>query len=576
MISDGWAELCHLNVINVDFTGCHFADACTEGISKECKQRQRQGTQTVSRWASLAWFQLEAVRFNGAANATMLDLVARCHELREIVVWINPVLDASWEGLPQARWPNLRVAEFVSCFRHSQIVTSALQVLATCPKLERLRINLDFSEEPSQVLNAISNTHWPELRDVDFDFRSGKAAMAVLQSLAKCSQLEKLCFQSDFGFDGASLGDVEAWEQIREGHWPKLRSAAFTACVRQDNSQGFATEVLNILARCSELQSLNVYGNKWPTTQEWDEKLEQGCWPKLRWEECDFGSNCPSDMSTPQQATTVTGQEEPATAESGEKFPQYLTHVGGISRASQLHSLALCRHLQVVYILDFQARLPASAWLSLEMATWPELRVVTFSYSFAKASGCVNPHLEGAHAALGLLARCKLLEEIDLSHCDGIPAEAWERLRGVEWPVLKKAKFVETFNEGTPSCSKAAMVLGVLGKCSQLVELRCKGTSAEAFTQLPDGCWPLLESVGIEGLERLCRTEEGAADSTAILVLEKDTQTEPQGPGAEIADSEDHIAVPEKAKMKPKKKKRWVTKTNAKRQNANPPASSCE
>ena len=585
MIPDGWAELCHLNVINVDFTGCHFADAPTEGISKKGKQSQRQSTQTVSRWAFLAWFQLEVVLFQEAGNAAMLDIVAQCHELREIKVLGGLILDAPWERLPQARWPNLRVAEFVHCFCHSQIAAAVLQALATCPKLECLAIGLCLGkegEEPPQqvVLKALSEAHWPELRDVSFDFGvgSGQAAMAVLQCLARSSQLETLCFDtlSGEGFDGASLGDVEALEQIRGAHWPKLRRADFTRCFIRDDSQGFATEVLKILARCSELQRLQFDRNKWPMTQAWDEKLEQGCWPKLHWEECNFGSNCPSEKSRPQQATPVT-EEEPATAESVEKFPKYLTYVEVLG-APQMHSLAKCRHLQVVYICDYRNTLPAAAWLSLEMAAWPELRVVSFFQSFQNKAGRIKQHFEGAHAALGLLARCKLLEEINLGFCSSIPAEAWERLKGAEWPLLRKADFHSTFLAGTSSCSKAAMVMEVLGKCSQLVELECTGTSAAAFKQLPDGCWPLLDlkRVGVKGLERLCRTEEPAADSTAILVLEKDTQTEPQGPGTEIADNEDDVAEPEKVKMKRKKKKRWVTKTKGKRQDPNPPASTCE
>ena len=614
MLSDeSWAQLGRLNVINVDFGKCTFKDAYHAGVSRTSEGSQSQNNkQPVSRWASLQWTRLESVRFGGRANAEALDMVARCHQLAEMTFYNGDEIFGSvaWEDLPQASWTHLRVAKFVSCFRYdsqSQIAVTLLQVLATCQKLEKLTLEFMFkgAEAWEQIRQELCKAEWPEMRCVHFGLRnsgSQVAAVALLQCLAKSPKLEELKFwifkrvvnDFDGGFDGASLDDVEAWEQIREAQWPALRRADFSGCFQLDDSQGVAAEVLKILANCSELEVLNFEDNQWPTTPEWDEQFAKRCWPKLRWEECHFGHNSPSEEYRPQQAAPATAQGDPTTAESesravsglcsgifcvhvpaeteGEMFPKYLTHVGEVRGAAQPQSLAERQDLKVVGVVT-GGELPASAWLSLETATWPELRVVNLWRRFCKDS----LGLAGAHAALGLLARCKLLEEIGLSQCNGIPAEAWERLRGAEWPFLKKADFSDTFTKGAPGCGKAAMLLEVLGKCSQLVKLEfycCEGISTEDFKQLPNGCWPHLESVeGMYGLERLCRLEEPAADSTAIPVLEQETQTELQGPEGEIADNEDAVADPEEAKTKPKKKKkRWVTKTKAKRHNQNPSA----
>ena len=609
MLSDErWALLKHLKVINVDFGDCTFEDACDAGVSRTSEGSQSQNSkQAVSRWASLRWTQLESVCFGLRANAEMLDMVARCHQLTEMTFWntYESLGTVAWEDLPRASWTHLRVAKFEYCFNRdsqSQIAVTLLQVLATCQKLEKLTLEIRFegAEAWEQIRKELCKAEWPEMRCVQFGFyNSGSqvAAVALLQCLAKSSKLEELNFwifklgfnDFDGGFDGASLDDVEAWEQIREAKWPALRRAAFEGCFQQDDSQGVAHEVLRILARCSELEVLNFQYNQWPKTQEWDEQFAKRCWPKLRWEKCDFGHNSPSEEYRPQQAAPATAEENPATAESelrqmsglcggcfcvhvpakteGEQFPKYLTHVGEVRGAAQLQSLAERPDLEVVRIQDGW-ELPDSAWSSLEKAIWPELRVASFYRSL---------ELAGAHAALGLLARCKLLEELDLSFCKGIPAEAWERLRGAEWPFLKKADFSDTFTKGAPGCGKAAMLLEVLRKCSQLVKLEfyfCEGISTEDFKQLPDGCWPHLEKVlGMSGLQRLCRLEEPAADNTAIPVLEKETETDLQGPEGEIADNEDDVADPEKAPTKVKKKKRrWVTKTKAKRKSQTPPA----
>ena len=437
-------------------------------------------------------------------------------------------------------------------------------------------------QNSKRAVSRWDSLRWTQLESVWFGRRANAEA---LDMVARCHQL------TDIALAMNKILVTVPWKGLLQARWSKLRSASFVGCFSKDESHGVAAEVLKILARCSELEVLNFEGNKFPTTQQWDEQFAKGCWPKLRREKCNFPLNGPSQEYWREQATRATAQQDPATAESksppmsensagcfcvrmpaeteGEKFARYLTHVGEVRGAAQMESLAERPDLEVVRIEN--SKLPASACLPLERAIWPELRVASFQGSFMN-------ELAGAHAALGLLARCKLLEEIELSFCGGIPAEAWERLWGAEWPLLKTANFNWTFKDGAPGCSKAAMVLEVLGKCSRLVELNwrgCDGTTVQDFKHLPDGCWPLLESVGgMEGLERLCRTEEPAADSTAIALMEKETQTELQRPEGEIADHEGNVTEPEVATPKPKKKKkRWVTKTKAKRHNQNPPAS---
>ena len=54
---------------------------------------------------------------------------------------------------------------------------------------------------------------------------------------------------------------------------------------------------------------------------------------------------------------------------------------------------------------------------------------------------CFTNQGEGAADLLEALGRCQELEDVNFAGCYGIPAAAWQQLRGVKWPRLKKANF---------------------------------------------------------------------------------------------------------------------------------------
>ena len=56
---------------------------------------------------------------------------------------------------------------------------------------------------------------------------------------------------------------------------------------------------------------------------------------------------------------------------------------------------------------------------------------------------CFTNRGDGAADLLEALGRCQELEDVNFAGCYGIPATAWQQLRGAKWQRLKKAIFDE-------------------------------------------------------------------------------------------------------------------------------------
>ena len=67
-----------------------------------------------------------------------------------------------------------------------------------------------------------------------------------------------------------------------------------------------------------------------------------------------------------------------------------------------------------------------------------------------KQCRCFDEHTQGADGAADLfevLSQSTQLENLDLQYGSQIPAAAWQKLHGANWPNLKKANFCECLAE---------------------------------------------------------------------------------------------------------------------------------
>eukprot|EP00913_Durusdinium_trenchii_P004343 g4026.t1 len=453
--------------------------------------------------------------------------------------------------LPNATVPTLAVAEEISLDLQALEDPEILSNLAKAktplciPDFSMLRIqsNLEKHWQHLPHLNVVhadfcecrfeessswpwESLRWHHLRVLRFI--NQKLGAAVLDMVSRCTELEELIFHS------CDATEPEAWRKLQGAQWPKLRDACFLWCFREKDREDCAEEVLRSLAKCSELQKLDLQYNVFPKTKAWVKVLQTDPWPQLQWEKCDFGDYGPSKEFRPKEAGEKEEEEEEvpvAPADPKKPLPtigmlsrcfarlsrcilkesettqvippRCLTHLSMTNAldeqqldAGLLPLLAQRQDVEVLYA-DYCRHLSASAWQSLENAQWPELKVAFFDQSF----GTRSQGLEGAPAVLQLLARCLRLESIDLGHCDQIAAEAWGALRVAEWPQLKEARWEWCFKWGEPASGGAAVVMELLARCHRLEKIglsRCDGISAEAFQLLGTACWPELRSAAFD------------------------------------------------------------------------------
>ncbi|CAE7867460.1 unnamed protein product, partial [Symbiodinium sp. KB8] len=195
------------------------------------------------------------------------------------------------------------------------------------------------------------------------------------------------------------------WQLLGGAEWPQLKKADLAECF-EENGEG-AEGLLGALARCRELQELNMVGCQKVPAAAW-RLLATAEWPALK--KADFtGCFC----------------------ENGEGAAELL---GALCRCRELEELNMSRCPKV----------PAAAWRLLAKAEWPALKKAYFA-------ACFHDDGEGAEELLGALGRCRELEAVDFDDCEKIPESAWAAL-GEGWGgrVAGSEAFKRAFHFGFP------------------------------------------------------------------------------------------------------------------------------
>ncbi|CAE7309232.1 unnamed protein product [Symbiodinium necroappetens] len=237
--------------------------------------------------------------------------------------------------------------------------------------------------------------------------------------------------------------------------WPQLKKADFAECFK-NNGEG-AEGLLGALARCRELQELNMY---------WCEKVPAAAWRLL-------------------------GEAEWPALKKADFYACF--EWNGKGAAELLGALGRCRELEAV---NFRAceKIPESAWAALGEGVWPVLRQAKVFLErhplcgyrteevvarnqlsiYPKMATTVlipkaDAELQGDLELFEALAQSRELEdtgtELNMYECRKVPAAAWRLLGKAEWPTLKKADFLECFEYDGEG---AAELLGALCRCREL------------------------------------------------------------------------------------------------------------
>ena len=348
---------------------------------------------------------------------------------------------------------------------------------------------------------------------------SGNVPAGVMEMVARCEQLEEVQMPG-------VLNRGDGWEKLRTARWPKLKVANFASSFDDDWSEPHAAAVLAALANCEKLEVINFKSNRDPTTEGWEALLaDPKTWPVLQWDRCDFGKNPPSEEFRNLRPTAEAEAVDVAKADfclcvkslmrkdadpaslGPEMLPERLMHLslGGNNRDKSFDVAGLLPLLAVqqdVEVLDASCHndVPSEAWRSLADSSWPQLKSAGFEGTFSQES----PAQKGSTAVFRMLARARRLERIDLSGCEGIPAKAWELLRGGDWPELREADFNFCFSGRALGCSKAGVLMELLARCSRLQRISfsgCQGISANDFEMLGRASWPELTHADFRSCE---------------------------------------------------------------------------
>ncbi|CAE7261595.1 unnamed protein product [Symbiodinium natans] len=287
------------------------------------------------------------------------------------------------------------------------------------------------SQVPAEAWRQLEAARWEKLRAADFswcfqtDSQGAAGAAFLLAALARCSELQEL------NMDKCTHVPAEAWRQLEAARWEKLTKADFEGCFQTDSQGAGAAFLLAALARCSELEELNMQYCYEVPAEAW-RQLEAARWEKLTKANFD---RCFED-----------GSQDAAGA-------AFL--LAALARCSELQELNMnCTHV------------PAEAWRQLEDARWEKLRRADFFGCFS-----LSEFAEGAAGLLAALARCSELEELNMQYCYEVPAEAWRQLEAARWEKLTKANFDRCFSL-SEFAEGAAVLLAALARCSELQDLR--------------------------------------------------------------------------------------------------------
>eukprot|EP00438_Fugacium_kawagutii_P002525 Skav234522 [mRNA] locus=scaffold2407:105107:112478:- [translate_table: standard] len=219
----------------------------------------------------------------------------------------------------------------------------------------------------------------------------------------------------------------------------------------EDHGDG-AEDLLQVLARCQALEELNLSFCKQILGPAWT-KVCSAQWPKM-------------NMAY---------------------FYGCFEHHGD-GAEDLLQVLARCQLQEL--ILGRCKQIAGPAWANVR--GWAQLRGASWTLKIADFNQCFWDHGDGAEDLLQVLARSQSLEVLNFKECNRIPGTAWAKLRGAQWPKLRKATFQWCFEDHGDG---AEDLLQVLARSQTLEELdfrNCGRVPARTWQQLPDGCWPKL------------------------------------------------------------------------------------
>ena len=527
------------------------------------------------------WPRLKKANFYGCFSdqgkgaADLLEALGRCQELEDVnFAGCYRIPAAAWQQLRGAKWPRLKKANFAACFNNrGEGAADLLGALGHSQELEDVKISCGgFGKIPAAAWHCVPSGAWPKLRyswgvpdeekqrlrsnegglpeddairpepsEMAEDHRLPLAARRRLKTVIVCGLdsdkdavelMTRLSFSHELevvAFPGCRQIPAAAWQQLRGAKWPRLKKVDFTECFFK-SGEG-AADLLGALGHSQELEVVEFFGCSEIPAAAW-QQLRGAKWPRLKkanFNECftKSGEGAADLLGALGRCEDLEGVAFPACRQipaaawqqlRGAKWPRLkkANFYGcfkdqGEGAADLLEALGRWQDLED---MDFRrcSEIPAAAWQQLRGVKWPRLKKANFGECLAS-----GPDL------LGALGRCQDLEDVNFAGCYGIPAAAWQQLRGAKWPRLKKANFYGCFtNQG----KGAADLLGALGRCQDLEDMdlrRCSEIPAAAWQQLRGVKWPKLNKANLG--ECFIKSGEGAADLLGALGHSQELET---------------------------------------------------
>jgi len=401
----------------------------------------------------------------GTGAVPLFAGLARCPELKELIMDTCYAPGAAWGEFQRAEWTKLRKASFKGCFKlRGDGSENLLSALGRSPQLQEANFQ-DWHRAPENAWALLGDGAWPGLR--------------VAKGIPE-EHRERLCKASPDVGSGQSAASLELQELGAQkiAMYPTLITSVMmpraAAEVQQD------PRLLPALGHC-QLEELNL---------DWCTDVPASVWQELG-QRADF-----------QLLTRAS-------------FVECFNHEseGAEGASGLLSALRACRNLQELNMAGCY-EVPAASWQLLATASWEQLRKAKFSRCFDRSS----KGAEGAAGLLSALSRCQQLQELFLCQCEQIPATAWQQLEtGAGWEKLKKVSVSECFGGDCKGTEGAAALLKVLACCPELQVLdmdECSQIPATAWRQLEGAKWKKLTDMR---LQRCFRRDAQGTDGMAEL-----------------------------------------------------------
>eukprot|EP00434_Breviolum_minutum_P003938 symbB.v1.2.003461.t1/scaffold194.1/size275082/22 len=445
----------------------------------------------------------------GAAD--LLEALSQSTQLEELDFnGCNQIPAAAWHKVRNAKWLNLKKADFTRCFgtdtKGAEGAADLLEALSQWTQLEELDFTF-CSQIPAAAWHKVRNAKWLNLKKAKFhrcfdtDTKGAEGAADLLQALSQSTQLENL------DFNGCNQIPAGAWQKVPDGAWPKLRWAWD---IPEEELQRLQLGAEGATRRTPSTSTLEIAAGdsvalagprrlKIAVARELDSDAMEvmSCLSSSPIEVLDL-RNCPR---IPAAAWQKVRSAKWLNLKKADFYECFDTDTQGADGAADLLQ-ALSQSTQLEE-LDIRccSEIPAAAWHKVRNAKWLNLKKAKLAWCFGRST----KGAEGAADLVQALSQSPLLEELNIGGCSQMHAAVWQKLHGAKWLNLKKAHFFSCFDTDTKGAEGAADLLEALSQSPLLEELDfygCEHIPAAAWQKVPDGAWPKLPGAE-EGLRRL-------------------------------------------------------------------------